>query len=58
MPLTKEQIDSLYNQIYETENERTIFHEICRIIEDAHNGVMLDIAIAQIKAQSGMMYGG
>ena len=42
IPLTKEQIDSLYNQIYETENERTIFHEICRIIEDAHNGVMLD----------------
>ena len=42
MPLTKEQIDSLYNQIYETENERAIFHEICKIIEDAHNGIMLD----------------
>jgi hypothetical protein len=42
IPFTKEQIDSLYNQIYETENERAIFHEICKIIEDAHNGVMLD----------------
>ena len=36
IPFTDEQINNVYNKIFDTENERSLFHYIFHVVEKEH----------------------